>query len=106
MKLSPPAEKPVSTIIVNGAECEPFLTADHRVMLEHPEEVIFGLKAMMKCLDIGMAYIAVEDNKEDAIAALAQALDTNTIRIKRLQTKYPQGSEKQLIDSIDVYKRQ
>lgn len=100
VKLSPPAEKPVSTIIVNGAECEPFLTADHRVMLEHPEEVIFGLKAMMKCLDIGMAYIAVEDNKEDAIAALAQALDTNTIRIKRLQTKYPQGSEKQLIDSI------
>lgn len=100
VKLSPPPEKPISTVIVNGAECEPFLTADHRIMLEHPECIIYGLKAVMKCLGVGIAYIAVEDNKQDAIDVLNQALDTNTIRIKKLQTKYPQGSEKQLIDSI------
>ncbi len=99
-KLSPPADKPINTVIVNGAECEPFLTADHRVMLENPGGVILGLKAVMKALDVKLGFIAVEDNKMDAAAALQKALDTNTIRVKILETKYPQGSEKQLIDSI------
>lgn len=100
VKLYPPEDKPISTVIVNGAECEPFLTADHRVMLEDPASVIFGLKAVMKALGVHLGFIAVEDNKPDAIEALQQALDTNTIRVKTLQTKYPQGSEKQLIDAI------
>ncbi len=100
VKLSPPADKPVGTVIINGAECEPFLTADHRIMLENPEGVIFGLKALMKALDVQLGYIAVEDNKMDAVEALGKALDTNAIRVKVLETKYPQGSEKQLIDAI------
>lgn len=100
VKLYPPEDKPINTVIVNGAECEPFLTADHRVMLEHPDEVILGLKAVMKALNVQLGYIAVEDNKPDAIQALNRALNTNTIRVKVLETKYPQGSEKQLIDSI------
>ena len=100
VKLYPPEEKPISPVIVNGAECEPFLTADHRVMLEHPEGVIFGAKAVMKALGVKLGFIAVEDNKPDAIKALERALDTDSIKIKVLQTKYPQGSEKQLIDSI------
>ena len=100
VKLSPPPEKTIDAVIINGAECEPFLTADHRLMLEQPETIIFGLKAVMKVLGVKSGYIAVEDNKPDAIEALNKALDTPEITVKVMQTKYPQGSEKQLIDTI------
>ena len=100
VKLSPPPEKPIDTIIVNGAECEPFLTADHRIMLEHPDDVVFGLKAIMKALCVEKAYIGIEDNKRDAIAAMAEATKDESIDVLTLKAKYPQGAEKQLIYAV------
>lgn len=101
VKLSPPPDKKIDTVIINGAECEPFLTSDHRVMLESPEKVIFGLKAMMKVLGVEEGYIGVENNKMDAIKSLRDALSKDgNIKIVVVNTKYPQGDEKRLIDSI------
>lgn len=98
VKLSPPPEKKIDTIILNGAECEPYLTADHRLMLENPEDIIYGLKAMMKVLNVEKAYIGIEDNKPDAIQSMINAAkDEKGIEIVGLKTKYPQGAEKQLI---------
>lgn len=99
-KLYPPEGSQITDVIVNGAECEPFLTGDHRIMLEHPEKVVMGVKAIMKSLGVTRGFIAVEDNKPDAAEALRAAIDTDTVQVKLLQTKYPQGSEKQLIDTI------
>lgn len=100
VKLSPPAEKPIDTVIINGAECEPYLTADHRIMLEHPEGVITGLKAVMKVLGVKNAYIAVEDNKRNAIEVLNKAAERENIDVVTMKVKYPQGAEKQLIYAI------
>ncbi|AFS78011.1 electron transport complex protein, subunit C [Gottschalkia acidurici 9a] len=100
VKLSPPPEKKVDTVVLNGAECEPFLTADHRLMLEQPEKVIFGLKAIMKAVGVTKGSIGVEDNKKDAIEALKKAAANEpNIEIVELETKYPQGDEKRLIDA-------
>ena len=100
VKLSPPPEKPIDLVIVNGAECEPFLTADHRTMLERPESIVFGLRVVLRCLGIEKGVIAIEDNKRDAARAIEQVIDTAGITVQLLKTKYPQGSEKQLIESI------
>lgn len=101
VKMSPPPDKKIDTVIINGAECEPFLTSDHRVMLESPEKVILGLKIMMKILDIEEGYIGVENNKMDAVKALGEALGPeDKINVVTVKTKYPQGDEKRLIDSI------
>lgn len=98
VKLSPPPENKIDTIILNGAECEPYLTADHRLMLENPGDIVYGLKAMMKVLNVQKAYIGIEDNKPDAIESMKQAAkNENTIEVVGLHTKYPQGAEKQLI---------
>lgn len=98
VKLMPPKEKVIEAIILNGAECEPYLTADHRLMLEQPERVIYGIRAMMKALGVEKGYIGVEDNKPDAIAKLKEhAKPYSEIQIVSLHTKYPQGAEKQLI---------
>jgi len=100
-KLTPPAGKPVDTVILNGAECEPYLTADHRLMLEHPDEIIFGLKAIMRAVGARSGYIGIENNKADAIRAmLAAAAGEKSITVARLRTKYPQGAEKQLITAL------
>ncbi len=101
VKLSPPPNKHIDTLLLNGAECEPFLTSDHRYMLEHGEDVILGLKAAMKATAAQRAFIGIEDNKPDAIAHLQSltAQDSN-IAVVPLETKYPQGGEKQLIYSI------
>ncbi len=99
VKLVPPADKKIDHIIINGAECEPYLTSDHAVMREHPEKVIGGLKIMMKILGQTKGYIGIEDNKEDAIQAIQAAAD-ESIEIYSLHTKYPQGSEKQLVTAI------
>lgn len=100
IKLTPPPEKKVDVVILNGAECEPFLTADHRLMLEQPDKVIFGLKALMKAVGVDKGYIGVEDNKKDAIEALQKAASgESNIEIVTLETKYPQGDEKRLIDA-------
>ena len=100
VKLSPPAEKKIDTVIVNGAECEPYLTADHRIMLEYPDEVVRGLKAVVKVLGAKNAWIGIENNKPDAFAAMQQAVNGTDIKIATLKVKYPQGAEKQLINAI------
>lgn len=99
VKLSPPPEKKITHIIVNGAECEPYLTSDHRSMLENPEMIIDGLKICMKILGLEKGYIGVETNKQNAVAALKKVKDSS-IEIATLITKYPQGAEKQLINAI------
>ncbi len=101
VKLSPPPDKKIEVLIINGCECEPYLTCDHRLMVEQPERVVFGTRALMKALGVEKAYIGIENNKPDAIAALEKATaDYPGIEVVPLQYKYPQGSEKQLITAI------
>ena len=101
VKLSPPEDQPIDTILLNGAECEPYITADHRVMLEQSEAVIEGLKIILQMLNVSRAYIGIEGNKPDAIAKM-EALVANEpgIEVVPLQVKYPQGAEKQLIYAV------
>ncbi|AZR73300.1 electron transporter RnfC [Anoxybacter fermentans] len=101
VKLSVPEGKTVDTVILNGAECEPYLTVDHRIMIEHPEEVVYGLKALMKVLNVNKGYIGIEDNKSDAIEAMIKATENEPeIEVVPLETKYPQGGEKMLITAV------
>lgn len=91
----------VNTLIINGAECEPYITANHRLLLEHPEKVINGTKILLKALGLRQGFIAVEDNKLDAINKLEELLaGSELIKIKIMKTKYPQGDERQLIYAI------
>lgn len=102
VKLSPPANKPIDTFILNGAECEPFLTADHRLMLERPNEILEGLRIIMKILGCKTGFIAIEKNKPDAIALIQKLINESgdKINVVALNVKYPQGAEKQLIKAI------
>jgi len=101
VKLSFPPEKNVDTIIVNAAECEPYITADHRLLLERPDDVVFGLEAIMKATGIKQAFIGIENNKQDAVESIKNALKGKKyIEIVVLATKYPQGGEKQLINAV------
>lgn len=98
VKLALPPGKTVDTVILNGAECEPYLTSDHRLMLENPEAVVYGLKALMKALNVKKGFIGIESNKPDALEAIYNAAkDEKDIEVVALKTKYPQGAEKQLI---------
>jgi electron transport complex protein RnfC len=96
IKLNPP--KPVDTLIINGAECEPFLTADYRLMLEMTEEIIKGVRLVASSLGVKKVYIAIEDNKPEAIDKFKE-LNTG-FEVKVLKSIYPQGGEKQLIKSV------
>ncbi len=101
VKLSPPEGKPIDTVIINGCECEPFLTCDHRMMLERPDDVIAGLKLMMKAVGAQRGYIGVEANKMDAADILTAKLAGEAgIDVSILEVKYPEGAEKMLIDAI------
>ncbi len=101
VKLSPPPDKKIDTVILNGAECEPYLTADHRLMLEEPEKIIFGLKALMKAVGVNKGYVGIENNKPDAIESMMKAAEKETnIEIVSLVAKYPQGDEKRLINAV------
>ena len=101
VKLSPPKEKTIDLLILNGAECEPYLTSDHRVMLEHPAEVMEGIGLLMRVLGVDKAIVGIESNKADAKAALeANRPDDLDIAVQLLETKYPQGSEKHLIYAL------
>lgn len=101
VKLSPPPGKNIDHIILNGAECEPFLTADHRLMLESAEEIIKGLEIISSLFDgKAKASIGIESNKPDAINALKQLAAPKGIDVVSLKTKYPQGAEKQLINAV------
>ncbi|KPU26517.1 electron transporter RnfC [Caloranaerobacter sp. TR13] len=101
VKLSPPPEKKIDTIILNGSECEPYLTADHRLMVEYPEKVVFGLEVIMKAVNANKGIIGIEDNKPDAIENIRSIVAKKpNIELAVLETKYPQGGEKRLIDAI------
>lgn len=101
VKITPGEGKKIEKIIVNGAECEPYLTADHRLMLEKSAEVIDGLRLMMLALDVPEAVIGIEKNKQDAIDILtAAAAGAEGIRVVGLPVRYPQGGEKQLVYAL------
>lgn len=101
IKLSPPPDKKIDKIIVNGAECEPYLTSDHRIMLEETDRVVEGLKVILKMFPDAEGVIGIEINKPDAIEKMEAAIKgEDRISIAPLQTKYPQGAEKQLIYSV------
>ena len=101
VKLSVPEGKEVDTLIINGVECEPYLTSDHRVMLERAEEMLVGIRILMRALGVERALIGVEHNKPDAIAHLKNLVDGEEgIEVYGLKVKYPQGGEKQLIKAL------
>lgn len=97
VKLSPPDDKPIDTIILNGVECEPYITCDNRLMLESPKKVIKGLQIVMHALGVKTGIIGIEDNKPQAISEMRKATEGLGIEVQALKTRYPQGAEKQLI---------
>lgn len=100
VKLMPPPGKKAEVLIINGVECEPYLTCDHQLMLEHGEEIVIGIQILLKALDIKKAIIGIEQNKPDAITRMTELTNrTLGIEVAPLQLKYPQGGEKQLIDA-------
>lgn len=98
IKLSPP--KPVDTLIINGAECEPYLTGDYHLMIEKTKEILQGVELAVRCLGVKNVYIAVEDNKPQAIKAFENGVQGTGYRLRVLKSQYPQGGEKQLIENI------
>ena len=100
IKLNPPADAKIDTLLLNGAECEPYLNSDNRLMLEHPEKIINGIKIIKKILGVNTAIVGIEENKPEAIASMKKAAEGTGIEIAPLKTKYPQGGEKQLIKAV------
>lgn len=101
VKLMIPDGKKAEALIINGVECEPFLTSDYRTMLERGERLIAGTRILMKAVGVGKAFIGVENNKPDAIAHLRSLLGSDSgISVVALKTRYPQGGEKQLIAAV------
>ncbi|MDL2306126.1 electron transport complex subunit RsxC, partial [Bacteroides sp. OttesenSCG-928-D19] len=101
VKLSPPPGSKAECIVINAVECEPYLTADHQLMLEHAEEIMVGVTILMKAVKVEKAFIGIEKNKPDAIELLTKvAASYSGITVVPLKVKYPQGGEKQLIDAI------
>lgn len=102
VKLAPPKEKKIDTFILNGVECEPYLTADHRAMLELGEKILDGMAIIMKILGTKDGYIGIENNKPDAIALMNELVNKKGLPFKvvPLKVKYPQGAEKMLIEAI------
>ena len=101
VKLSVPPETKIDTMVVNGAECEPFLTCDHRVMVERTQDLLRGIRIAMKVSGAPRTVIGVEDNKPDAIAAIQAALPADgSITVQALETKYPQGAEDTIIYAL------
>lgn len=100
-KIKVPEGKTIDTLIINGVECEPYLTADHRLMLEKPREIIVGIRILMKALGVSRAIIGIEDNKHDAIELFDEWLrGDKQIEVQPLEVQYPQGGEKQLIQAV------
>ena len=100
VKLMPPPGKKAEVLIVNGVECEPYLTCDHQLMLEHGEEIIIGIEILKKALGVQRAIIGIENNKPDAIEHMAKLAQSKLgIEVMPLKLRYPQGGEKQLIDA-------
>jgi len=101
VKLNVPAGKKCETLIINGVECEPYLTSDHRLMLERGEEILIGITILMRALNVDRAMIGIENNKPDAVAHLTKlSSGFKGISVHALKVKYPQGAEKQLIKAL------
>ncbi len=101
VKLCPPPGAKADCVIINGVECEPYITSDYRLMVERADELIEGVKILMKAVKTNTAYIGIEDNKPEAIRILSEKLQGNSeIEVVPLAKKYPQGGEKQLIDAV------
>lgn len=101
VKLCPSPTEKVECIIVNAVECEPYLTADHQLMLEHAEEIMVGISILMKAVKVNKAFVGIENNKPDAIRQMSKYASTYTgIEVVPLKIKYPEGGEKQLIEAI------
>lgn len=100
VKLDPPADKPITTLIINGTECEPYITSDHILMRERPADIVRGTEILAYLLAPAEILIGVEDNKPDAIIALRNATEGMAIEIVEFPTKYPSGGEKQLIEIL------
>ncbi len=102
VKLSPPGDKPVDTLLLNGAECEPYLTADHRLMLEQPQKILLGMQILATVLGVKNAGIGIESNKPDAVKTLRKTIAELGLpyKVYALPVKYPQGAEKQLIRAV------
>ena len=101
VKLSPPPNTKIDTVILNGAECEPYLTCDHRLMLEETEKVVEGFRLIMRALKCGNGIIAIEANKPECCEAMRKAVEgDSSLRVEMLRVKYPQGAEHQLIKAL------
>ena len=101
VKLTPPKGTKAECVIINAVECEPYLTADHRLLLEKPDEILVGVDLIMKAVGVDKGYIGIENNKPDAIALLTEKAKAYPhIEVVPLQVKYPQGGEKQLIAAV------
>lgn len=100
VKMSPPPEKKIDSLLLNGVECEPYLTADYRLMLEFPDKIIRGLQIAAKVLAVENVYVGIEANKPDAIEIMRKHGQATGIQVVSLKTKYPQGAEKALIKAI------
>ncbi|HEX9690866.1 MAG TPA: electron transport complex subunit RsxC [Gemmatimonadales bacterium] len=101
VKLSPPPDVTIDTLLVNGCECEPYLTTDHRTMVEYPERVQLGIRIMMRALGVSRAMIGIEQNKPDAVEALTRTLPADLdVAVHALRVQYPQGAEKMLITAL------
>jgi electron transport complex protein RnfC len=100
VKMSPPPEKQIHTLIFNGVECEPYLTADHRMMLEEPERILQGVALLQYVLGVERVVIGIEANKPDAIDLLTEMCAGTPVEVIPLEVKYPQGAEKQLIAAV------
>ncbi|MDR3595317.1 electron transport complex subunit RsxC [Clostridium sp.] len=97
VKLSPSKDKKIDVFILNAAECEPYLTADYRMMIEYPERIVTGVRIIMKVLGVSKGVIGIEDNKPDAVKVMKEAFKDTAVDVVALPTKYPQGAEKMLI---------
>lgn len=100
IKLDPPADAKIDTLLLNGAECESYLNSDNRLMIENPEKIVNGIKIIKKILGVNRAIVGIEENKPEAIASMRKAVEGTGIEIAPLKTKYPQGGEKQLIKAV------
>lgn len=101
VKLAPPPSFKAECIIINAVECEPYLTSDHQLMLEHAEEIMVGIRILMKAVRVEKAYIGIEANKPDAISLMERLAASHAgIEVVTLKVQYPQGGEKQLIDAV------
>lgn len=101
VKLMPPPGKVAEVLIINAVECEPYLTSDHALMLEYADEILIGVQLLMRAAKVNRAIIGIENNKKDAIALLQEKVSKLIgIEVCPLKMKYPQGSEKQLIDAL------